>query len=341
MLAGQIVARGRIDLIEVPEPRLDETSAGADPEILFRSELACLCGSDLPYFDEEHPRYPLATGHSLHEMIGTVIGTTGDRFRQGDRILAVPVDQRGLFEQFRLSEERAIPIDSRVIDEAAVLAQPLGTVLFALRKLPALLGLDVAIVGQGPIGQLFSAVTRNLGAREIIAIDLLEERLQVSPRMGATAVVRSGKEDPVQAVSRITGGKMADLVIEAVGHRDQAFNLSTDLCSHAGRILFFGVPPTTIDGLRWSDLFFKKITVHTSVNPDFHIDFPLAMRWIAEERIDVAPLVTHRFPLREIQQAFETFRDRRDGALKVMVEFPARGKQEHREHPRRAREPGE
>lgn len=66
------------------------------------------------------------------------------------------------------------------------------------------------------------------------------------------------------------------------------------------------------------------MTVHTSVNPDFRRDFPPAMQWIGEGLIDVKPLMTHRFPLSEIQTAFETFRDRKDGALKVLVEFPSR-----------------
>ena len=78
-----------------------------------------------------------------------------------------------------------------------------------------------------------------------------------------------------------------------------------------------------MDRVRWRDLFYKNLTVHTSVDPDFRRDFPLAMRWIGEGRIDVSKVITHRYRLSEIQTAFETFRDRKDGALKVLVEFPA------------------
>ena len=60
------------------------------------------------------------------------------------------------------------------------------------------------------------------------------------------------------------------------------------------------------------------------MNPDFRRDFPLAMQWIGERRINVAPIITHRFPLADIQTAFETFRDRKDGAIKVLVDFPAK-----------------
>jgi len=237
--------------------------------------------------------------------------------------LAQGRNQCGFFERYAIHEDRAIPLDRRVSEECALLAQPLGTAIFALKKLPVLMDRDVAVVGQGPMGQLLCAALRNLGAREVIAIERLESRLANSPRMGATATVCNAKEDAVAAVSRITGGKMAEIVIEAVGHQDQALNLCIDLCQPGGRILYFGVPPEIIDGVRFRDLFFKNITVHTSVNPDFQRDFPLAMRWIGEGRVDVSKIITHRYPVAEIQTAFETFRDRKDGALKVLVEFPA------------------
>lgn len=326
MLAGQIYAPGKIRLVGAPEPTLEPAMEGGNGsgDIIFQPELACLCGSDLLFFDGDYEEYPPQLGHSLHEMIGTVVATNGQRFQRGDRVLCVPVNQEGLFERFRVSEERAIPLDPRPREEEALLAQPLGTVIYALKKLPCLIDWDVAVVGQGPMGQLFCAALRNLGAREVIAIDRLASRLQTSPRMGATAVIDAQQEDPVAAVRRITGGAMADLVIEAVGHRDQALNLCIDLCRPQGHILFFGVPRERIDGVAWRKLFLKNACIHTSVNPDFRRDFPLAMRWIAERRLDVSPIITHRFPLAEIQTAFDTFRQRRDGALKVFIDFPSR-----------------
>lgn len=320
MLAGQITQRRHIELISHPEP-----VPGISGEIVFQPELACLCGSDIPYFAAEHPEYPLKVGLSLHEMVGTVLWSDGTRFQAGQKVLAVPTNHVGIFERFAISEKQVVPLDPRRPPEEMIVSQPLGTVLCGLRMLPNLLGWNVAVVGQGPIGQLFCAALSNLGAKQIIGIDRIPSRLSLSKRMGATALINIEQEDPIAAVADLTGGSMADLVIEAVGHENQALNLCIDLCRRLGRIHYFGVPPQLVDRIRWRDLLFKNLTVTTSVGPDFTRDFPLAMQWIGEGRIDVKPLLTHSFPLSEIQTAFETFSDRKDGACKVLIRFPAAG----------------
>ena len=321
MFAGQMNAPGQVELVEIAEPELPPRSPDGPGQILFQPTLSCLCGSDLPFF-QGSDEFPIQEGHSLHEMIGRVVATNGDRWQVGDEVLAVPVDQRGLYERYVVDEDRAIPVDTRVAREHALLAQPLGTVIYALKKLPNVLDLDFAVVGQGPIGQLYNMALANMGARQIIGIDLLPGRLTRSVQHGATATICNSEVDPVEAVADLTDGRMVDVVIEVVGHADQAINLCISLVRHGGRMLYFGVPPETIDGVRWRDLFMKNLTVHTSVNPDFARDFPLAMRWIGEGRVDMSGLVTHRYPIAEIQQAYELFNSRDDGCLKVFLDYP-------------------
>ncbi len=320
MLAGEIYEPQKIRLIDIDEPTLPEDSQG---EILFQPELACLCGSDLTYFQKTYPEFPPRVGQSLHEMIGVVTATSGTRFQVGERVLCIPQEHFGLWERFRISESRAIPVDPRASDVEQVLAQPLGTVICALRKIPYLIDLNVAVVGQGPMGQLFNLALRNVGARNIIAMDVDATRLEVSSAMGANHSVDISTSDAVLTVQELLGGELPDLVVEVVGHREQTLNLCTDLCKQNGEVLFFGVPAQHLEGIEWKKLFWKNINIRTSVGPDFERDFPLAMRWIAEGRVDVNPIVTHRFPLDSIQEAFDTFYNHRDGALKVFIEYPS------------------
>ena len=85
MLAGNFTAPHRIDLVEAPEPQL---TAGGSGEIIFEPELTCLCGSDTPYFTWSG-EWPIRLGHSLHEMIGRVVATNGQRWKVGDRVLGI------------------------------------------------------------------------------------------------------------------------------------------------------------------------------------------------------------------------------------------------------------
>src|SRR5204863_4039970 len=83
MLIGNMPAANRVELVEAPEPQL---TAGGSGEVIFQPELACLCGSDLPFFTA-NGEWPVTPGHSLHEMIGRVLATNGERWKVGERVL--------------------------------------------------------------------------------------------------------------------------------------------------------------------------------------------------------------------------------------------------------------
>ncbi len=162
MLAGNFTAPGQIELIDIPEPELPPTPTDGGPtQMIFQPECTCLCGSDLPYF-KMTDEWPIEVGHSLHEMTGTVVATNGTRFQPGERVLCVPVNQNGLRERFLVDDSRAIRINTRVSEEEAMLAQPLGTVIFALKKLPNLIDLDVAVIVRPPSGQMFNMCLQDL-----------------------------------------------------------------------------------------------------------------------------------------------------------------------------------
>ncbi len=319
MYAGEFHEACQARIVEIDGPGRAVDAEG--PSILFEPELACLCGSDLLYYEGTYPEYPCHVGQSLHEMIGRVVETRGSRFQVGDRVLCVPVEHYGFFQQYYVNESRAVPLDTRASDEQILLSQPLGTVICALKKLPPVMDRDVVVAGQGPMGLLITLTLRNLGARRIITIDENADRIEVSRAVGATDSFHGRAEEAADFVAEATDGTMADLVIEAIGHREQVLNHCIDLCRPFGDILFFGVPPQTIPDLKLKKLFWKNLAVHTSVGPDFQRDFPLAMRWIAERRVDVTPLITHRFDVQHIQQAFELFRMRQDGAIKVLIDM--------------------
>jgi 2-desacetyl-2-hydroxyethyl bacteriochlorophyllide A dehydrogenase len=319
--AGRIVAPGRVEIVSVPAPEPGEG------QFRVRPTIGCLCGSDLPYFfaDDMNPmlrgrRAPLEPGLSLHELIGVVDASRCVGYREGDRVLALPYEHRGLTQAFLSEPARAVSLPSEAEGDHLVLSQPLGTIFHAVNKLGRLINLSVVVVGQGPIGLLFTALLTRLGVRRLIALELLPERRAAAQRMGATYVLDPGADDPVERVAALTGGLGADLVVEAVGEPETLAGC-IGLLRRGGTILAFGVPHQSRYDLPFGELFFREGQIITSVGPNVAVDFPIAVEMIAQGRLDVTPLITHRFPLSRAQEAFELFAFRRDGAIKVLLEF--------------------
>jgi len=317
MLAGQILGPRRLEMVKVPIPVIE------DGEILVQLQVGSICGSDLPYFlfDPSHPALtgalaPLPPMLSLHELVGFVAQSRSEQFKEGDRVLALPtIQHRGLAEYFVSSDDRAVLLPNGYANHL-VLSQPLGTVVHAWRKLPQ--ELETAVVlGQGPIGQLFTALLRQKGVRQLITVDLLPERLELSTRMGATHTVSGNAAKVAAAIETITEGALVDLAVEAIG-KEETLNLATKLVKRSGTLLAFGLPHKYNYEFAFHDFFWNEGRLICSLGPTVE-DFRDAVNMIAGGVIDVAPLVTHTFPLFRAQEAFTLFADRSDGVIKVVL----------------------
>lgn len=321
MLAGQIMGPRDLRIVEVPIPELEEG------QILVKLEAAAICGSDLPYFlmERSHPSLqgfdgPLPPFYSLHELVGYVAKSRSTRFQEGDRVLALPYEHRGMAQYFLSHEAVTVPIPAGPADRL-VLSQPLGTVVHACLKLPNVLGQTAVVLGQGPIGQFFTALLRRMGVTQLIAADLLPERLEVSRIMGATHTVCGGEAEVREVVWELTHGRGADLAVEAVGYA-ATLNQSAALVRRGGTLLAFGVPHEATYDFAFRQFFFNEGRMINSIGPDVQHDFPIAVELVASGAIDVGPLVTHHFPLTQAQEGFSLFADRRDGVIKAILTAP-------------------
>jgi len=335
--AVQIIGPRKAEIIEVEMPALKEG------DVRVRIQKTCLCGSDIPYFaydqqkllDEGKPNaaghidysqpkvYPLPVGLSLHECVGVVVESASSDFQEGDFVLALPFDQYGFFEYLTLPESRIFPLPEEPVSKQEILmAQPLGTLLFAWRMMPEIKGKTVAVLGQGPVGLMFNALLKLRGAGTVIGIDRLEERANVGREMGADEIIVPGDAGSLEQLSDLTNGEMADVVIEAAGHADLSFNDAVDLVRKEGTIFEFGVIDTDyVDNYPFGKVFYKNLTVRHSVGAKDKGDFLAAADLIAEGKVDMKPLLTHSFPFANAQTAYETFVDRKDGAIKVLIDF--------------------
>ena len=334
MKAARITGPMKIEIVEVEKPEVEEG------QILVQSKVAAICGSDMPHFLNERPmEYPLAPGAPGHENIGVVVQTRCKEYKEGDEVLGLPIGGRGFAEYFASVPAGTVRLPAGDVEDKLVVAQPLGTVIHACRKLfhpllhPGrgedgpldveswrLPGTKVAIVGQGPIGLLFTAMMRSMEAETIIGIDLVDYRLDAAMKMGATHVINNSNSDAIEMVRKITDGAMVDLAIEAVG-KDSTVNDCFALTRKGGIVLNFGVPRKSVYELRFPELFRKELKLLGSVGPEVQIDFPPAVDLVANDKMDVSHIISHRLPLDDTQKGFEMAAEKKDGAIKVLLTF--------------------
>lgn len=323
MPAAQFVALRKVVCDEIPRP---EPQRG---QVLVKTDLASICGSDLhiAYMGWNVYELPLPHGYPGHEGLGVVVDDGGTEFKPGELVLTVPnIWQSKCFAGYQLLPPHFLLRLPQGPPKAHLLmAQQLGTVVFGCRRLPSLLGQTVAVIGQGSVGLFHDFMLRRLGAHRIIAIEPVPERLEAAQRMGVDEAVDVTGQKATEAVLDLTGGQGADLVVEAVGSVE-TMNQAFQMVRPEGRVALFGLPPTMERvPFDWDTFFRKRITMHTVFGaqdipglPDFQI----AVDLITRGDIDMAPFVTHQFPIHRVQEAFDLAESRADGALKVSLTFP-------------------
>jgi 2-desacetyl-2-hydroxyethyl bacteriochlorophyllide A dehydrogenase len=325
MRSGTFVELGRVVCMDQPE------LPPGEGDLVVRSELAIICGSDLHIVMDgvgglapgtAHPGYP------GHEGVGRVIESRHPDFGEGDTVLCAP--DMSVAQCF--SEIQAIPAkhclklpECDATPAELLMGQQLGTVIFALRQFPIdVTGRTAVVLGSGSAGQFHTYMMKRMGADKVITVDPVATRLEVARAMGADVVIDSSVTDVREAIREETGGRGADFLIEAVGRRD-ALLLSTELVRVGGSMLWFGLPdsnePVPID---FGMFFRKKLRAGSTYGAQQEVDqasFRTALNLIARGEIDVSKVVSHTLPIERIEEAMVLAHERTDGALKVSISF--------------------
>ena len=317
MRCVRMTAPRNMEFVNLPDP------VAGPGEVLVDMKEAAICGSDLITYLNTlgETTYPTRDGRPIHECVGIVVESNMEGYAPGDRVLYFPPHQDGLRELAVAKhpvELLKLPAHGSITNW--MMAQLLGTVIFGARKLGTLMSENVAVVGQGPVGQLFNHLLWNLGARMVVGIDLVLERLEISPKMHATHTLQVGKDDVVQELKNLTGGTGPDVVIEASGY-DDSIDLAYEIARMDGRVLQFGAPKHRTQTFSPRLIYDKRLKVSSSYGPDVERDMHMALEYIVQGRFDPSPIITHRFPLERVQEAYEMYADRRDGCVKVIVEL--------------------
>ncbi len=267
----------------------------------------CPSGHSYACLDGLHAQDGQNGAHGLKPMGGWRFGNTIDGAQA--EYLLVPDAMANL-----------APVPDGLTDEQVLMCPDIMSTGFAGAESANIkIGDTVAVFAQGPIGLCATAGAKLKGATTIIAVDTVPERLEMAQRMGADLVIDFGKVDPVDEIMRLTEGRGVDAAIEALGLQ-QTFESSLRVLKPGGTLSSLGVYSEDLKiplAAFHAGLGDNKIV--TSLCPGGKERMRRLMNVIASGRIDLEPLVTHRFRLEQIEEAYELFANQRDGVLKVAI----------------------
>ncbi len=322
----------RMELHDAPDP-----VPGPD-EVVFETEAAAVCGSDLHGFREASPRRipPLVMGH---EGIGRIaaVGDAVDASRIGERVVLRPIlacgtcescresrpnlcrngrlvgrEITGAFaERFAVPERAAVSFPEEVPADLATLTEPLANAVHVTAR-SVRDGDDALVIGAGPIGALMARMSLEQGAKQVFITDPIASRLELARALGATPLAGA---DPEVALGEATGGRGVDVVVDAAGF-EATWALGLRAVRPGGRVeaVGLGTPAATIDLFAVAG---KEIQV-TGSFAWTNEDFDRAIELIAAGAIDTAGWFT-TMPLAEGQRAFEQLVDTTDRFKVVLV----------------------
>ncbi len=291
---------------------------------------ASICGSDTHVvLDGFHRAERLGEpGYPGHEGVGVVEVSRSDRFAAGDRVLTVPPGWLGACwaELQVVPEAYLVRVPDGLPLERGLMAQQLGTTIFAMKKFGRPDGDVAVVIGAGSAGLYFAQHLRQLGHPHVVVAEPDAGRRALAGGLGATRVVDPAVESLVEVVGELTGGSGAALVIEAAGY-DALRADAIEMVRHGGTVGFFGYPELHGDAPYPSFLAFRRNVSIEWVNgaqlePGL-ASFVEAMRLIATGEIAVDHCLERFLDLEDADAAVRLAKARGEGAAKINLTLPA------------------
>jgi L-iditol 2-dehydrogenase len=318
MKAGRLIQPGllRVDELPTPEP--------AGGELLVKVLRASICGSDVHrVYGGFHDALPSGPGWPGHEGVGRVVAGSNGECGPGDLVLLLPgaVDNGTYAEYMVSSPQEVIPLPAGLPVPSALMAQQLGTVVFALKRFWTGAPEDTAVIlGAGSAGLYFLQLVKTLGFKQTVIADVVPSRLEAARDLGAEVVVDANREKVVDVVADLTAGAGADFAIEAAG-RKVTRTQAVDLVRKFGRVGCFGhAEALDEDAFPFEPAWRKCLEVRFAVGAMFEpglLSFREAVRQIQSGSVRIDHLEGREFMLQELPRAMNAARDRE--AIKIHV----------------------
>lgn len=317
MKAAILEAPGKFVVTERPVPVV-----GSD-EILVRSEVCGVCTSEVDMFEgkNETLEYPRFIGHEVSGVVEEV-GSRVKDFVPGDRV-AVYSEGGGYAEYTVVPASWAVKLSDETRFEHA-LGEPIACSVNGVRKARPELNDSVCIVGCGFMGLIMLQVFQAAGAGKVIAIDRRRSALLLAEELGATHTIEAGEDEAViETVRGLTDGRGVDIGVEAAGVQ-ATLDLAAKLVRMEGKLEVFGFHQgglRQVDWAHWNWMAFDVVNGHTRSQDVYVEGMRIGLGLVESGRLNMTPLVTHRYGLAHINDAFESASAKEEGFVKGVITF--------------------
>lgn len=318
-------------------------------DVLVKIEYVGICGSDVHLLERGKignfvVKPPFVLGH---EVSGTVeaVGANVHELQIGDRValepgiscgeckyckvgkynlcidmqyLAAPPTDGALQRYMAYPENLCFKLPESVSLEEGALIEPFSVGLHAAKRGNVEAGKTVVILGAGSIGLVTLLASKVLGATNIIITDLIEKRLSIAEKLGATTVINSKHDDVENIVNLATKGQGADIVIETAG-TETTIQQSAHLVTPGGTIVAVGLPPQEKIAFDFVTTINKEVDIKTVFR--FRNKFDLAIDAISSGKIPLKEIITHEFDFTESQKAFDYVVENKEKVVKAMIKL--------------------
>ena len=350
MKAFRYYGGNKMIIENVPEPT---PSAG---DVKIKIKWCGICGSDVHEYNAGPFMVPVAAPHPLTKKIAPIIGGhefSGDVTEVGPNVKGIAVGDRvcvrptipcyqcdackkgkhiqcnflatiggaadgGFAEYVVAPADNVFKLPPEATYEMGAFAEPLACGIHAVRRSGMQVGANVVVIGGGPIGLLTMQAAIACGAGQAIMIEMLPQRMELANKLGASLVINPTEGDAGKAVSKMTGGKRADVVFECAGS-PKAMTSATMICAKGGTIVEVGLMTESCN-FSFFNLFAREQTVTTSQGY-LGDEYLAAMSYLASGRVKCDEMISARIKLDDIMEKgiLELIGDKRYDHCKILV----------------------